>query len=99
MVCPILISVSLAPASYFFSAAQTNGAGRMDAAVAANTVAPNSRRGCLFFILILPRSCPDEGSGHDLVLFVEHDLFSKPATTLTGHAVLPACSTFPRRRE
>src|SRR5439155_26723589 len=38
--------------SYFFSAAQTKGAGIADASAVASAVAPNSRRVCLFFIVV-----------------------------------------------
>src|SRR3954453_7396662 len=60
-VCPSLISVSLAPGSYFFSAAQTDGAGITDGSAAASVVAPNSRRVGLFFIVVsLPYGSLDQ---------------------------------------
>jgi len=46
-----LISVSLAPASYLFSAARTYGAGKVDAATAASAAALKSRRDGFFVIV------------------------------------------------
>ena len=49
-----VVSASLAPGSFFFSAARTDGAGIADARTVASAVAPNSRRVCLFFIVVSP---------------------------------------------
>jgi hypothetical protein len=46
--------VSLAPASYFFSAAQTYGAGKVDAATVASAPALKSRRVGFLVIFVSP---------------------------------------------
>jgi hypothetical protein len=51
-----LISVSLAPGSYFLSAAQAKGAGMTEAAMVASAVALNSRLVCFFIVSSL--DCP-----------------------------------------
>ncbi|WP_244553941.1 hypothetical protein [Bradyrhizobium arachidis] len=59
-----MISVSLAPASYFFSAAQTYGAGKVEAAMVASAPALKSRRDGFLVIVVfsLVRALCWEGS-------------------------------------